>query len=1200
MVGEAYVQIRAKGDLLHRDVDKSGKDAGEEFAQSFEDEVDEALKRINKKFKSDLADATANVDFSKFRREGETAGQTADRLSAQFKELADGQYLTSQSFKELTSSTKEWARAADIEDKLSAQARAFADQDKAFASYSRNVEAGTEAARKLRAEISDNAAYETYAKNIQLVSRTLDNDLNDSASRLAQTLRKDLGDAVRNTDFSKLQRSGESADDTLARVRETMKGLSVQLGYSDRDMGRIVGSLQKWAGANEAVTSQDRDFHRLSGSLNGIAAKFDAIGDSTGKMFGEGGRNNFLNAIGGAIGGLVKLGISLPVKALSAFASVGEGVVKVGKAIFDTFSESRAAGMSVFKSSLDGIGAGATGAFSAIASGGASLIPVLLGVGAAITLVVTVGPPMIAMLALLAGGIVAVVGAITIGLIGALLAIAPLFIAAAAAAGVLALAIKGVAEQKDKIPGLNKALSDFKATMKSVVDEMAPAMGRLATTVLGGIGPLITQVGTAVGGVLDYLNTQINSPTMKEFFNAWSTAIPLIITNLGQAITNLGLGLVAFFKPVLPYAQQLAKNFNDLTLRFMNWTQSASGQNSIAEFMRKAWEMAGDLWDILVQVVDITGTILSIGADTGGGGFLDKVAGWLKDINDQLQNDPETRAKWVQFFKDAAQFGRELGGVLNQIWGALQKVDWKKASDDANNFLDKIQKIGPALGFLGSMVNLAMLPLTVLMGSLNLAATAVLGVWDLITNGSTEKLASLPGKIGEILSNIWETITAPFRKAWDILLGHSIIPDIVNGVIEWFAGLPGKIITALVGVAISITTGFANGFSALMTYLAGQGPAIGAWFSGLPTLVGAALLGVGAALLSPFTGAFDSLTTYLASKVLGIAPMFSGIGTFISSTLSTIVTVVTTPFRLAFEAVSGLIAVGKAALTGDFGAIPGIIGDTLSNLLGIVQSPFNSVFGWLGTWGTQLGSLVSSIWGAVPSGIRTALSQVVTVVTTPFQLAYSALSTAFSLVKALVTGNFSAIPGIIRSGLSSVVSIVTAPFTSAYSAISGALGRIAGVVRSGFNALPGTIRGALSGVASIMTQPFIDGYNKIMGWVGRLKNISIPNPFSGISPPSWLPGFAAGGLVNGATKLIAGEAGPEAIVPLRRPLDQVDPSVRWLSAIAQGKTEKMASGGTVGTGRHVTVEEGAIVVQTQRADPAIIASQVLDRIAASL
>lgn len=93
------------------------------------------------------------------------------------------------------------------------------------------------------------------------------------------------------------------------------------------------------------------------------------------------------------------------------------------------------------------------------------------------------------------------------------------------------------------------------------------------------------------------------------------------------------------------------------------------------------------------------------------------------------------------------------------------------------------------------------------------------------------------------------------------------------------------------------------------------------------------------------------------------------------------------------------------------------------------------------------------------------------------------------------------------------------------------------------------------------------------------------------------PGYASGGMLNGPRKILAGEAGPEAIVPLRRPLSQVDPSVRALSAIAQGLTPKMASGGIIGApSRQVVFEAGSIVVQGTT-DPREAALEVADAVA---
>jgi hypothetical protein len=110
---------------------------------------------------------------------------------------------------------------------------------------------------------------------------------------------------------------------------------------------------------------------------------------------------------------------------------------------------------------------------------------------------------------------------------------------------------------------------------------------------------------------------------------------------------------------------------------------------------------------------------------------------------------------------------------------------------------------------------------------------------------------------------------------------------------------------------------------------------------------------------------------------------------------------------------------------------------------------------------------------------------------------------------------------------------------------------------------------------------------------GRTIRIFVDGSFD--TGSGTIRGYASGGTLYGPQTILAGEAGPEAIVPLNRPLDQVDESVRWLSAIAQGKTA-MASGGTVGSGRQVTVASGAIVVEDRSGDSRRTGNEVLTRL----
>jgi hypothetical protein len=90
------------------------------------------------------------------------------------------------------------------------------------------------------------------------------------------------------------------------------------------------------------------------------------------------------------------------------------------------------------------------------------------------------------------------------------------------------------------------------------------------------------------------------------------------------------------------------------------------------------------------------------------------------------------------------------------------------------------------------------------------------------------------------------------------------------------------------------------------------------------------------------------------------------------------------------------------------------------------------------------------------------------------------------------------------------------------------------------------------------------------------------------------------------TLSVWGEAGPEALVPLNRPLSMVDPAVRTLSAIAQGKMSVVApsepnglAGGAGRPSRTVNIEAGAIVVQGNMA-PEATATLTVNRIAERL
>lgn len=146
------------------------------------------------------------------------------------------------------------------------------------------------------------------------------------------------------------------------------------------------------------------------------------------------------------------------------------------------------------------------------------------------------------------------------------------------------------------------------------------------------------------------------------------------------------------------------------------------------------------------------------------------------------------------------------------------------------------------------------------------------------------------------------------------------------------------------------------------------------------------------------------------------------------------------------------------------------------------------------------------------------------------------------------------------------------------------------------NAILTGIRTGMSGAAGVVGDIASAAWDAIRGRINAAidaMNAAIPNsigsgPLSIDIPDNPIGHLARGGLIRSPMVALVGEAGREAVVPLDRPLSQVDPSVRELAAIARGM--RPAGGRSVDASGWTIVSPG---------DPATVAREILDRIAAA-
>ena len=60
--------------------------------------------------------------------------------------------------------------------------------------------------------------------------------------------------------------------------------------------------------------------------------------------------------------------------------------------------------------------------------------------------------------------------------------------------------------------------------------------------------------------------------------------------------------------------------------------------------------------------------------------------------------------------------------------------------------------------------------------------------------------SGLIGAVVGFVVGLVQGVIGWFANLYDVLVGHSIIPDMVNGIIDWISKLPGKVIAFVVGL----------------------------------------------------------------------------------------------------------------------------------------------------------------------------------------------------------------------------------------------------------------------------------------------------------------------------------------------------------------------------------------------------------------
>ncbi|MYU24637.1 peptidoglycan DD-metalloendopeptidase family protein [Streptomyces sp. SID8352] len=361
----------------------------------------------------------------------------------------------------------------------------------------------------------------------------------------------------------------------------------------------------------------------------------------------------------------------------------------------------------------------------------------------------------------------------------------------------------GLAESMDRaMAKMGKAFEDGRlekaiSTALDVAVQFGGVLGDLGG-IIGGIMKAADAAGGdffgVIGAALKEIRRVIELPEMQEALTAVFRALNAVASLLAGA---LGAALQAFL-PVLaalaPVVVQLAEKLGPVLAQI--FTELATALMPVIEALMPV------IVDVVTVIADLAVQLLPLLAPLGTliGAIVTAVSPIISMIG---QNLTTLIMPLVQALVPVILGLLPAVGAIGQILGQLAPL--------FPPLLQALMPLLPPLGELAvSLLTLALQVITPLMPLI----VGLAGLFTGVLAGAVGFLVSIISTVIGWFTAFTDACTAAvkwvvdrFRWLWDVLLGHSIIPDIVNGTVGWFKRL-WRWLKELIGGIVSGTVGF--------------------------------------------------------------------------------------------------------------------------------------------------------------------------------------------------------------------------------------------------------------------------------------------------------------------------------------------------------------------------------------------------------
>jgi SLT domain-containing protein/phage-related protein len=525
---------------------------------------------------------------------------------------------------------------------------------------------------------------------------------------------------------------------------------------------------------------------------------------------------------------------------------------------------------------------------------------------------------------------------------------------------------------------------------------------------------------------------------------AWMLLNKVIIANpwmaLAVAIAAI-IGYIVHLARETQFFQDLWKNFAPDWLK-RPFTEGADGTSQFSRALESVKTTATDVWTsvqsgfgTMVQWLKDKWESLKSGLGTLGDLFgMDSLSDAFNSLKEGLSSAVGSIMNALRpLGQEMMQMFREVGGALSglevplKIIGAaflaVGKMIWEVLQGG----------IQPVLSFIGDIASEVIQIIRGLVEIITGVIRTIRGLVEIITSifrvifafftGNEEALNNAMDSFGEglrkvimgigkifegvwtVVTAIWDSIVSIFKRGgqllwgivqgviegvigffewlWDVLVGHSIIPDLITSIVEWFVSLPAKLFGFLANFVSGVVGFFVNMAQTVIAKLIEWGVALLNVFQTAltPLKAGWDLLWNGIKAAADFI--WGAITAYWNLVVQGFLIVWNTVGPMLLAGWN----LLWSGIKLAVDVVWGAIKLAWDLLVNGFLLVWNVVGPILTagwNLLwngiklavdivwGAIKLAWDLlVNGFLIVWNT-VGPLLTAGWNLLWNGIKLA------------------------------------------------------------------------------------------------------------------------------------------------------------------------------------------------------------------------------------